>query len=305
MAGPSWRWSATATYEMRSGILYATAIIILVFLPLFALSGIEGRLFAPLGIAFIVSILASLAVAVTVTPVLSYWLLPRMRHLAERESPLVRVLKRWQKARPRVVLRPAGVRHRLAHRRGCRRRILRHAAAARLPAVVQRRHGAGQRHPATRHQPHRKRPHRPHRREDRRWRCRRCTRSAAERAAPSSTSTPRASTTASSMSISSGRRARREAVLADIRQRLIGAARQHHRRPADRASARSHAVGRACPARAQDLRRRFRCAAGAGGRLRAAAEGHSRHRRSADREAGAHSAASGARRTTTRRCVTA
>jgi heavy-metal exporter, HME family len=87
---------AAATLEVRSGILYATLIIILAFLPLFALSGIEGRLFAPLGIAFIVSILASLVTAITITPVLAYWLLPRMRHLAHAESPLVRILKRTQ-----------------------------------------------------------------------------------------------------------------------------------------------------------------------------------------------------------------
>ncbi len=87
----------SASIEVRSGILYATAIIVLVFLPLFALSGIEGRLFTPLGIAFIVSILASLLVSMTVTPVLAFWLLPRMKHLAEHETLLVRTLKRWQK----------------------------------------------------------------------------------------------------------------------------------------------------------------------------------------------------------------
>ena len=94
--GPALEVVIAATSEVRSGILYATVIIVLVFLPLFALSGIEGRLFAPLGIAFIVSILASLVTAITLTPVLAYWLLPRMRRLAHTESGLVRVLKRGQ-----------------------------------------------------------------------------------------------------------------------------------------------------------------------------------------------------------------
>lgn len=89
---------ASAAMEVRSGILYATLVIVLVFLPVFALSGIEGRLFTPLGIAFIVSILASLVVSLTVTPVLSYWLLPRMRSLSEHDTGLMRVLKRWQEA---------------------------------------------------------------------------------------------------------------------------------------------------------------------------------------------------------------
>lgn len=88
---------ASASIEVRSGILYATAIIVLVFIPLFALSGIEGRLFTPLGIAFVVSILASLLVSMTVTPVLAYWLIPRMKHLGEQDSPLVLVLKLVQR----------------------------------------------------------------------------------------------------------------------------------------------------------------------------------------------------------------
>ncbi|MFP5383397.1 MAG: efflux RND transporter permease subunit [Gammaproteobacteria bacterium] len=85
---------ASATLEVRSAIVYATFIIVLVFVPLFALPGIEGRLFTPLGIAYILSILASMLVAVTLTPVLAYWLLPRMKRLADGDSPLVAWLKR-------------------------------------------------------------------------------------------------------------------------------------------------------------------------------------------------------------------
>ena len=84
-----------ASVEVRSGIVYATAIVVLVFIPLFALPGIEGRLFSPLGIAYIVSILASMLVSMTVTPVLCSFLLPKMKRLDHGDSPLVRRLKQW------------------------------------------------------------------------------------------------------------------------------------------------------------------------------------------------------------------
>jgi CzcA family heavy metal efflux pump len=83
-----------ASTEIRHSVVFATVIVALVFLPLFLLGSVEGRLLRPLGFAYVVALTASLVVALTVTPVLCSWLLPRSRTIAAREEPqLTRRLK--------------------------------------------------------------------------------------------------------------------------------------------------------------------------------------------------------------------
>lgn len=84
---------ATASSEVRSSILYATILIVLVFMPLLGLAGLEGRLFRPIAIATIVSMAASFVVSLTVIPVLCSFLLRPKEGRAHRDGPLVRGLK--------------------------------------------------------------------------------------------------------------------------------------------------------------------------------------------------------------------
>jgi CzcA family heavy metal efflux pump len=90
---PYYRVVFEASMEVRSSVVYATFIVALVFMPLLTLSGVAGKLFAPLGLAYISAILASLVVALTLTPALCYLLLGNAK-LESEDSPMIRVIKR-------------------------------------------------------------------------------------------------------------------------------------------------------------------------------------------------------------------
>ncbi len=98
-----------ASNEIRSSVVFATIIICMVFVPLLFLEGLEGRFFQPLGIAYIVSILASLVVALTVTPAMCRLLFVRgIGGGAHGDTPLVRVLKRLYRPMLEASLRRRG-----------------------------------------------------------------------------------------------------------------------------------------------------------------------------------------------------
>jgi multidrug efflux pump subunit AcrB len=158
---------ARASQEVRSGIVYATIIILLVFIPLFFMPGQQGRMFGPMATAYIVSIFASLVVSITVTPVLASYLFPGMRALEfQHGGRLAHWLKRrnerallWVLDNPRIVFIAAGA------------AVIAAAAsvpllAALVPARVQRgqhlRDAADEARPVAR----RIQPHRPSRRAD-------------------------------------------------------------------------------------------------------------------------------------------
>lgn len=86
-----------ASSEVRNSIIIATIIVCLVFIPLFAMSGIEGKLFAPLGISYVISLIASMVISLTVTPALCSYLLTSGKFLEHKEGAVVVFLKNFDR----------------------------------------------------------------------------------------------------------------------------------------------------------------------------------------------------------------
>ncbi|MBC7698647.1 MAG: efflux RND transporter permease subunit, partial [Bacteroidia bacterium] len=91
---PTYQVVFNASMEVRSSVVYATIIVALVFMPLLTLGGVAGKLFAPLGYAYISAIMASLVVALTLTPALCYLLLGNAK-LDDADPPMIRIIKKW------------------------------------------------------------------------------------------------------------------------------------------------------------------------------------------------------------------
>ena len=91
---PTYQVVFNASMEVRSSVVYATIIVALVFMPLLTLGGVAGKLFAPLGYAYIAAIMASLVVALTLTPALCYLLLGNAK-LDDADPPMIRIIKQW------------------------------------------------------------------------------------------------------------------------------------------------------------------------------------------------------------------
>ena len=108
---PAWQVVLEASLEVRSAVVYATLIVILVFLPVFFLQGLAGSFFRPLALAYVLSVTASLAVALTVTPALALILLPRAADAPRtHETRFVQALKRWYRgALPSLLARPSAI----------------------------------------------------------------------------------------------------------------------------------------------------------------------------------------------------
>ncbi len=100
-----------ASREIRRSIVYATVIVMLVFVPLFFLAGVEGRLLQPLGFAYLIALGASLVVALTVTPALAAYLLPRAPGIRGGQEPAfaAALKRRYRSLLPLVVRRPGWV----------------------------------------------------------------------------------------------------------------------------------------------------------------------------------------------------
>lgn len=107
---PAFRVVLDASIEVRSAVIYATFIVVIVFVPVFTMTGIQGRLFSPLGLAYVLAVLASLLVALTLTPALSYVLLAQStaeskeaRFVTALKTRYLRVLD-WVGQRPKRVI---------------------------------------------------------------------------------------------------------------------------------------------------------------------------------------------------------